>query len=381
MPKKFKNKISLKSHKRIHGERKETRIQIKCDECPYEAKASNLKRHRQTAHNLKCSECGITILNKKDMLAHKRKEHHNLSCVVCGMFFTRCDHLNQHLRSHQNTVHEAQKDNVNSCDQCGFKTTRRRNLLRHIASMHKKVVPKKKGTSRQKKYRERVKFMKDVENKNFLKNNVTSGQEALGETDIEQIMAARPNMSNRDVAAFLRILKKKLPPKTFSLNIKKALQKRTNLLKAYFKTEEAVMVGKDGQEVTMPVTTAVDLSNLIKVVSTTRGIDEEKSTVVLGVDGGQGKLIVTASILPHDEKDKKERAKEPEEKDRLKSTGVKRSLIIARVDDIPECYENLQIIMERLQLKKLRIGFVWKFWSIILQNLHSFLVLGKWPEM
>ena len=26
------------------------------------------------------------------------------------------------------------------------------------------------------------------------------------------------------------------------------------------------------------------------------------------------------------------------------------------------------------------IGFVWKFWSIILQNLHSFLVLGKWPE-
>ena len=233
--KKFKNKISLKSHKRIHGERKETRIQIKCDECPYEAKASNLKRHRQTAHNLKCSECGITILNKKDMLAHKRKEHHNLSCVVCGMFFTRCDHLNQHLRSHQNTVHEAQKDNVNSCDQCGFKTTRRRNLLRHIASMHKKVVPKKKGTSRQKKYRERIKFMKDVENKNFLKNNVTSGQEALGETDIEQIMAARPNMSNRDVAAFLRILKKKLPPKTFSLNIKKALQKRTNLLKAYYK--------------------------------------------------------------------------------------------------------------------------------------------------
>ena len=61
--------------------------------------------------------------------------------------------------------------------------------------------------------------MNDVENKNFLKNNVTSGQEALGETDIEQIMAARPNMSNRDVAAFLRILKKKLPPKPFSLNI------------------------------------------------------------------------------------------------------------------------------------------------------------------
>ena len=66
--------------------------------------------------------------------------------------------------------------------------------------------------------------MKDVENKNFLKKVATSGEEALGETEIEQIMAERPNMSNRDVAAFLRILKKKLPPKMFSLNVKKALQ-------------------------------------------------------------------------------------------------------------------------------------------------------------
>ena len=352
----FKNKVSLKSHKRSHGNKKETRTQTKCDDCPYEAKASNLKRHKQTAHNLKCDDCGITILNKKDMIAHKRREHHSLSCLVCGLSFTRCDSLNFHLRTHQNPVQEPKKESENSCDQCGFKTKRTPNLLRHIALVHK-VVPKKKRTSRQKKYRERVKFMKDVENKNFLKKVATSGEEALGETEIEQIMAERPNMSNRDVAAFLRILKKKLPPKMFSLNVKKALQKRTNLLKAYFKTEEAVMVGKDGEEVRRPVTTATDLSNLIKVVCAKRGIDEEKSTVVLGVDGGQGKLIVTTSILPHDEKDKKDRLKEPEEKARLKSTGVKRSLIIARVDEVPECYENLETIMARLQLKKLKKEF------------------------
>ena len=351
----FKNKVKLVSHKRIHG-KKETRSVTKCDLCPYEAKASNLKRHKQTSHNLKCDDCGMTILNKKEMHAHKRQKHHSLSCVVCGLSFTRCDNLNDHLRTHQEPVHEPKKESEFCCEQCGFKTKRRNNLKRHMAAIHK-VVPQKKRTTRQKKYRARVKFMKDVENANFVKKKAASGEEALVETDIEQIMAARPNMSNRDVASFLRILKKKLPPKTFSLNIKKALQKRTNLLKAYFKTEEAQLIGKDGEEITMPVTVASDLNSLIKMVCATRGIDEDRSTVVLGVDGGQGKLIITASIIPHDEKEKKERVKETHEKDRLKSTGVKRTLIVARVDDIPECYENLSIIMERLKLKDVKKEF------------------------
>ena len=80
----------------------------------------------------------------------------------------------------------------------------------------------------------RLKFLQDLENANFIKRMAASGEQPLVETDIEQIMSARPNMSNRDVAAFLRILKKKLPAKIFSLNIKKALEKKIKLVESLF---------------------------------------------------------------------------------------------------------------------------------------------------
>ena len=331
----------------------------------HESKVSNVKRHNKTAHKLKCDQCGIPMENSKGLLAHKRKAHHTMSCVVCGLSFTRCDNFKRHIRTHQDQNCEGIEKTTDQikpqitelcCELCGYKTNKNVNLKRHMRKKHTVNVRKKK-TSRQKKYRERLRFMKNVENTNFAKRMAANGQQPLIDTDIEQIMAARPNMSNRDVAAFLRIIKKKLPAKTFALNVRKALEKRTNLLSAYYETDKAVLVGKDGEEVEMPVTVATDLNSLVKMVCSKRGIDEDKSKVVLGVDGGQGKLIITTSIIPDDEKEKRGRAKEKEEKNRYKSTGVKRTLVVARVDQVPECYENLEIVMNRLKLKRLSKQF------------------------
>ena len=356
----FGNKIKLMNHKRIHFGREKEKYESKCDKCPYESKPSNVKRHQRTAHNLKCDECGMDMKNIKLMNAHKKEKHHSMSCLVCGLSFNRCDNLKKHLRTHEDqAVNKATSEKtgkVNSavreflCDQCDFKTKREPNLKRHLNLKHK--VKSKRKLSKQQRYIKKLKFLREVENAN-LQNKM----DALVETDIEQIMIARPNMSNRDVAAFLRILKKKLPPKTFALNVRKAMEKRTNLLKAYFQTEEAEMVGKDGENVTMPITVASDVNCLIKMVCAKRNIDEDNCKVVMGVDGGQGKLIMTASIIPDGEKERRERAKEKDEKDRLKSTGAKRTLLIARADEVPECYENLEIIMSRLKLKKVHKEF------------------------
>ena len=355
----FSTKKKLYNHKRKHGEREKAKV-VKCDHCPYESTGFNVKRHLKTSHNLSCDECGIPTESTKSLKNHKRLKHHAKSCVVCGLSFTRSDNLKRHLRTHQDKqnlenatkIQKMERKTEFCCETCGFKTKRKSNLERHMRQAHMVRVRKTKA-SKQRQYRRRVKFLKDVQNAAFAKRMEGSSGPALDETDIEHIMASRPNMSNRDVAAFLKILRKKLPAKTFSMNVKKAMEKRTNLLKAYFRNDDSLLVGYDGDEVERPITVASDLNNLVSFVCSKREIKEDECKVVMGVDGGQGKIIVTASIIPDNEKDGSERAKEANQKDRFKSTGAKRTMVIARVDDVPECYENLEIVLKKLELPNL----------------------------
>ena len=76
----FANKIKLRNHRRTHGEREKASV-AKCDHCPYESKASNVKRHQKTAHDTKCDECGIPLENTKALKAHKRQNHHCKSAL------------------------------------------------------------------------------------------------------------------------------------------------------------------------------------------------------------------------------------------------------------------------------------------------------------
>ena len=57
------------------------------------------------------------------------------------------------------------------------------------------------------------------------------------------------------------------------------------------------------------------------------------------------------------EKDSKERKKESDLKKRLKSTGSKRVMIVARVDDVPESYHNLKVVLNSLNLSEVHKDF------------------------
>ena len=74
-----------------------------------------------------------------------------------------------------------------------------------------------------------------------------------------------------------------------------------------FETEFDTVVDSKGDEISMPVTSAKDLSTLIQLVCEKRGYNEDNCKLVIGVDGGQGKLIATLAVIPNDEKDKKGR--------------------------------------------------------------------------
>ena len=75
------------------------------------------------------------------------------------------------------------------------------------------------------------------------------------------------------------------------------------------------------------------------------------------MDGGQQKNIVTLLVCPPNEKEKVERKKEPDMKNRYKSSSTHRVIIGARVDNVPECYYNLKVLLDSLNLHNISKNF------------------------
>ena len=52
------------------------------------------------------------------------------------------------------------------------------------------------------------------------------------------------------------------------------------------------------------MTSVIDLNVVISLICEKRGINESDVNIVLGMDGGQQKLIVTLTVCPLNEKEK-----------------------------------------------------------------------------
>ena len=129
-------------------------------------------------------------------------------------------------------------------------------------------------------------------------------------------MSNRPGMSNRDIVSVLSVLRGKLGRQAFKMNLKKAIAARSNLLEDYFQTEMTTFLNSDGQKISLPLTSLIDINVIVSLICEKRGLNENEVVVVLGVDGGQQKLIITLAICPSYEKPKTERQKEASIKNR-----------------------------------------------------------------
>ena len=77
---------------------------------------------------------------------------------------------------------------------------------------------------------------------------------------------------------------------------------------------------------------------MANLVCDARGIDVEKCTHVFGVDGGRGRLTVTLTLNgPIDNSDTK-----------YKDNGSRRAIIVGCVNTVPENYNNMNIIYEKI---------------------------------
>ena len=151
--------------------------------------------------------------------------------------------------------------------------------------------------------------------------------------------------------------KKKIAKKTLPSQFEKGDSTEDKPARRFFENNPEDV--SDGEEniIKMPVTNTKDLNTLIHVVCEKRGVDPDNIKLMLGVDGGQGKLLCTLAIVPNNEKDKMGRMSQTNVKDRSKSTSVKRCLVVGRVDSIPENYSNITVLMSKMNLPALRNDF------------------------
>ena len=381
-------KVALQNHKRKHTAVAKPKLKtiLKCEICAFEtSNMANLRRHKgvhiekpqKKKKPTECEECGKTFARKDSLDKHVKVHKKSEPVEACK----ECDYKGSgtaDLKNHVNLVHQQVKKvkstagfgnfvrkektkalNQFMCSECSKTFNSNANLKRHMMSgLH--------ATARRKKRRHRTTVMRKVKkmlsDPDFLKE--ISRQSKLGapsgvidETLVEAIMSQIPNISNRNILRTLTILRKKLPKQQFKANLRKVLQQRSNLLDDLFQTEFSSVVDAKGEEVMMPITSAKHLSTLVHIVCEKRGYNEDDVKIVIGVDGGQGKLIATLAIIPKDEKDKQGRMAEEQVKDRSKSTSVKRCLVIGRVDSVPENYENVKVLVEKINIPELRKDF------------------------
>ena len=155
-------------------------------------------------------------------------------------------------------------------------------------------------------------------------------------------MIADFDLTDRKMLRILRRLRKLFGKKAFTPGIAEALIARKKNLTKYFKEEATTFYNSDGEELKRRFVYTEELDILLEFVLHERDIEEnDVKWVNVELDSGQKRMLVVLQIGDGIS-------------NAVKDTSTKRAIIIAFVDDIPENYCNLSIILDKLKVHLLK---------------------------
>ena len=173
----------------------------------------------------------------------------------------------------------------------------------------------------------------------LLKKDSQQKEPALSKMSEKEVinMIADFDLSDRKMLNMLRRLKSLFGKKAFTPGIAEALIERKRQLTKYFKEEETIFVNSQGEEVKRRFVFTENLDILLDFIIQERDMTSEKVKVNVEMDSGQQRMLVVLQIGDGIAK-------------AVKDASTKRAIIIAFVDDIPESYQNLSIIHNKLKI-------------------------------
>ena len=156
-------------------------------------------------------------------------------------------------------------------------------------------------------------------------------------------MVKAGNLTDRQILAILDKMRKKIGRNIITLNIKEKLRDRKRILDQFMNTEEIEFVSKDGDKFKTSFVYCEDITGLVNFICDWRSIEREDCEMVVGIDNGKGKLIMTLNCVNKNE----------ETKQAFKSAGAKKGFVIGCAEKVPENYSNVAMFFEKTQVEKI----------------------------
>ena len=328
----------------------------------------------------KCDTCEKVLTNKTNLKQHKRTHARKLrqfDCTFCEKVFTSNQSLGKHIQNvHPNPrrVEDAnvgffvmdpsipppkvrQNKKIFKCKQCTYECERKNNLKRHIHTHTTKGVktgrPKKPPGERssvtQRLYarKSQSEFMEEMKKNNLYDEILKLMYKDLRKKDctVSKVtekeiinMIGDFDLSDRKMLRILSRLKKLFGKKAFTPGIAEALIARKKNLTQYFKEEETTFYNSAGEEMKRRFVYTEELELLLEFILHERDIEEDDvKWVNVELDSGQKRMLVVLQIGDGISNS-------------VKDTSTKRAIILAFVDDIPENYCNISIILDKLKV-------------------------------
>ena len=162
----------------------------------------------------------------------------------------------------------------------------------------------------------------------------------MTENDIIKL-AQDKSFSDRALLEVMRVIRKHFGRGALTPNIRDALKDRKSIFDGLLVREKIDFTDNEGNILTRDLVYTVDLNEYLDLLCENRKLELNTTESVFGIDGGKKKLLVTLTLLENDDTD--------DNGNKKKDTSADRVQVVAAVEDVPENYENLKIILISLQ--------------------------------
>ena len=311
-----------------------------------------------------CSTCGKQFAGKERLAALEDCQKKGLKCSKCPEVFKTVGakywhyqkkHMNKTVRNNagffsidssflQQTEAVKKSPKVHRCDQCEYKSVKGSNFARHKLSHQKPKKEKKIGVYRCVKgchyyTRNTYNFNRHIESCRRFKATRPKTRPLITRNHVCNI-ANRVAISSKKMKTVLHAIRDIIGDDMFEKGIDQALSDNLNRLGDDYVTTQLEYKDSDGQTQHTAFVCVKDINDIIAKVIKKRKI--KKPLIVIGSDGGQGKVI--ASLQIHD------LSKKGKDSDGLEPGGRRRVILLAAADGVKESRELTDHFCESLKL-------------------------------